>query len=96
MDNIIYNQKLIDETIEKINKNPQESENYLALGKFYIINNDYENALKSYTNLLTLDPMNFQALVNAGGIYFYKNNYKKAINFYSRALEIEPENYSIY
>ena len=90
------NKDIKDELIEKIAQNPADENNYIELGKIYIGEADYENALGVYESLLKVNPLNSQALINAGSLNFYFKNIDKSINYYSRAAEIESKSFLIY
>ena len=66
-----HNKKLYEEIQSKIDKNPENTENYLLLGKLYVMGNLYDEALETYDRLLKIDPLNVQALINSGSIYFF-------------------------
>lgn len=86
----------IEKLLNEILKNPTEPKNYLELSNIYIAKKDYNNALDVYKKLLSIEPMNVEALINAGSLSYYLGNYDSAINFYFRATEIESDNFYIY
>ena len=85
-----------DQLIDKIAQNPSDENNYIELGKIYIAETDYKNALGVYESLLNVNPLNSQALINAGSLNFFFKNIEKSINYYSRAAEIESNSFLIY
>ena len=64
-----HNKKLFEELRERIDKNPDNTENYLLLGKLYVMGVMYDEAIEIYDLLLQKDPLNIQALINSGSIY---------------------------
>lgn len=85
-----------DKLLAEIIKNPQDDGFYIEKCKNYILNNDYKSALELYKALLVINPLNFEALVNAGSLSYYLNDFDTAINLYYRAMEIETDNFYIY
>jgi tetratricopeptide (TPR) repeat protein len=57
--------------------------------------NDYESAIRKYTEAITLDTGNAKIYNYRGLAYFYDRQYDKAIADYERALESEPHNEGI-
>lgn len=86
---------LKEQFLEKIVKDPACEENYLELGKLYILEKNYEEALGVYESLLKVNSANVQALINAGSIHFYLQNIDKSIDYYTRASEQETS-FTIY
>ena len=62
---------LKQELIDKIAQNPMEEDNYIELGRLYLVEQNFEEALGLYEALLKINPFNSQALINAGSLYFY-------------------------
>ena len=75
MDFLERNKALFAEIEEKIAKDPQNVENYLILGKLYVMGGLFDKAIDVYGELLKIDPLSTQALVNTGSIYFFKKEY---------------------
>ncbi len=74
--------------LQLINKYDYANTNVLTtLGFFYIINNDYKNAIK-YTNLaLEEDPNYFLAYDNLGQIEYRLGAYDKALQYFNKVIE---------
>lgn len=90
------NKDIKDTLIDGITKNPADESNYIELGKIYIAEQNFQDALGVYEALLKVNPINSQALINAGSLHFYFKNINKSIDYYSRAAEIESKSFSIY
>ena len=92
MENKNYKDKLLD----RILKNPTDSQNYLELSNIYIAQNDYQSALDVYKQLLNVSPLNVEALINAGSLSYFLQDFERAITYYYRAMELETDNFYIY
>ena len=92
----MFRENIIAELKEKINKEPDNVENYKNLANYYIGSEDLNSALGVYKQILKLTPYDYQSLVNLGSIYFYKKNYMEAIDCYHKSTIKEPDNYAGY
>lgn len=72
-------------------KNTQKDNNDpLEPGKFYILNNKYDEALKFFLNYLNTNPGDPEAYYHLGLIYETKNELEKAKEMYEKVLSILP------
>jgi len=55
-------------------------------------NEQYYEAIESFTNILSLNVENFETYYNLGNSYFKTNNISKAIYYYEKSLKIDPHN----
>lgn len=68
--------------------NPKSMETLYNLGMLYQENEKPEEALKSYSEMLRIDPKNRFALYNSGYVNLvYRNDFRKAIEFFTSAFE---------
>ena len=82
----------IPEYLEAIEENPDNLEDYIALGFCYYQLEEYEKAAAEYEVLLERDPEYAIGLFGLGSIYYYKlEEYEKALPLLQKYLEIEPE-----
>ena len=85
----MHKEILIDDLKKKIAQLPDCDENYRVLANIYVADEDYNNALCVYEQLLKKFPDDLQALINVGSIFFYKKNYERAIESYLKASKID-------
>lgn len=67
--------------------NPDDTDNYYALGVIYYNLKDFDKAIIN----LKKDPLNSDALFLIGRIYYEKEDYKKAIEYAKTAIKTNPE-----
>ncbi len=75
---------------------PPSVDSYLADGDSSYEQQDYDNALNSYSQALKLDTNNVAAYVKRGDTYESKKDYDHAIVDYSHALNLDPNNVGAY
>jgi tetratricopeptide (TPR) repeat protein len=81
------NVRALDYYNDAINIQPNNVEPYYDKGMFYQSVNDFDNAIKTYTQLLTIDSTYKFALYNMGVIYYVGNkDYKKALGYFDKAV----------
>ena len=71
-------------------KNVSENE-YMELGKFYFLNNKFEEAIKEFEKVLKINPQNAEAYYNIGLIWEGSHDYEKAKLMYAKALGIKED-----
>jgi len=54
-----------------------------------------ESQLRAYRDILTRDPKNLQAAVNAGNLLYDAQRYQEAIGFYEQALALKPSDINV-
>lgn len=69
---------------------------YLELGKFYLEQKRFDEALSVYVKITEKFSENFIALMNIGSIYYYKGDYNKAIDYYSIAAENDISTFELH
>jgi tetratricopeptide (TPR) repeat protein len=75
---------------DAINAEPNNPEGYYDKGKFYQDMMDYDNAIKTYQQLLQVNADYKFALYNLGVIYYIaKQDYKPAADYFSKAIHAD-------
>jgi tetratricopeptide (TPR) repeat protein len=65
--------------------------NHMELGKFYFMNNKFDEAIEKFKEVLKLNPSNAEAFYNIGLIKEVSNLPNEAKDMYSKALAIDPD-----
>lgn len=65
----------------------------LSVGKTYFENEEYEEAIKTLSELLKLNPNNEEALTILGASYYYNEEYKEALQPFLKAYELNPKEF---
>ncbi|NIA22596.1 MAG: tetratricopeptide repeat protein [Proteobacteria bacterium] len=60
-------------------------------GKFYFLNQKYNEALQYLSKALEKEPKNIEVLYTIGIIYESINNLDKALEYFKRVIEIDPQ-----
>ena len=69
---------------------PNSTEAWYAIGKFYQDAGDWENAITTYNALITANAKNKNAHYNLGAIYLIQlKKYKEAISHFSEAIQMD-------
>lgn len=79
---------------ENIKDPVKEEANHMELGKFYFLNNKYDEAVSEFKKVLETNPVNAEAYYNIGLINETNNKTDEAKEMYSKALSIK-EDYKI-
>ena len=77
---------------EALNKDPQNTENYLRLGKLYFLNGDYEKAAEIYRRGLKISPRDISLLFNYAVDREAENMFDSAKELYLEILSIDANN----
>jgi tetratricopeptide (TPR) repeat protein len=64
---------------------------YIELGKFYFLNNKYDEAVSEFKKVLKINPGNAEAYYNIGLIKESSNQMDEAREMYSKALAVNPD-----
>jgi tetratricopeptide (TPR) repeat protein len=64
---------------------------YIELGKFYFLNNKYDEAVSEFKKVLEINPGNAEAYYNIGLIKESSNQMGEAREMYSKALAVNPD-----
>ncbi len=75
-----------DVYLAAIRKNPQDRESYEALGRLYLQNKSFADAIEIYNYLTKLDPKRDSYYSNLGLSYYSLHNFTKAASAYEKAL----------
>ena len=84
------NKLAIDYLNNALNINPKSIEAHYALGMYYQENGKPDEAIKTYKNIIAIEPFNKDAYYNLGYIYIeYKHNYEEAVKHFTKVIEID-------
>ena len=72
-------------------KNTENETALMEMGKFYFMNNKYDQAVAEFKKVLELNPNNAEAYYNIGLINETSNNTDEAKKMYSKVLSINPD-----
>jgi len=61
------------------------------MGKFYFLNNNFNEAVDEFKKVIEINPGNAEAYYNLGLISESENKIDEAKEFYSRAVSIKPD-----
>ncbi|OEG71112.1 hypothetical protein ATZ36_16275 [Candidatus Endomicrobiellum trichonymphae] len=64
---------------------------HMELGKFYFLNNKYDEAVSEFKKILEINPGNAEACYNIGLIKESSNQMDEAREMYSKALAVKPD-----
>jgi len=78
--------------IEALNKDPQNTECYLRLGKLYFLSGDYDRAANIYQRGLKVSPRDISLLFNYAVDREAQNEFDSAKELYLEILSIDPNN----
>ena len=87
--------KAIEKTVLKMALEPNNTEHYHELAKYYAMDNQYEKVISVYESLLEIDPKDLQTLLNLGSIWFYSKEYKKALKYFFNRFVLSIKNSSL-
>jgi tetratricopeptide (TPR) repeat protein len=66
----------------------------MEMGKFYFLNSKYDEAIKEFENVLTLDPKSSEAYFQIGIAKEAKNESEDAKKMYEMAIKLNPNHKS--
>lgn len=94
-------QKIAREKIEKLisdlSHNPNSFENWLVLGVYRKMINDYEGAKEYWEYATAINPNSSTPFNNLGDLYaYYLKDYQKAESYFLKAIKIDPQRIYIY
>jgi tetratricopeptide (TPR) repeat protein len=75
----------LDEDVDSI------EQELIELGKFYFLNQKYDQAIKEFQKAIEINSKNPQGFYNLGIVYEAKNMIEKASRMYRRTLELKPD-----
>jgi tetratricopeptide (TPR) repeat protein len=68
----------------------QSAQYYLGRGEIYLSQNDYDSAIREFTEAISLNP-DYDAYSLRGSAYLEKGNYAAAISDYTQAIRLSPD-----
>jgi tetratricopeptide (TPR) repeat protein len=72
-------------------KEDSQETNLIELGKFYFVNNKFDEAIAEFKKVLEVNPSNAEVYYNIGLIKEVSNLPNEAKDMYSKALAIRPD-----
>jgi tetratricopeptide (TPR) repeat protein len=72
-------------------KEDSQETNLIELGKFYFVNNKFDEAIAEFKKILEVNPSNAEVYYNLGLIKEVSNLPTEAKDMYSKALAIRPD-----
>lgn len=85
-------ERRIQRLLEKLAENPADIETRLALGKQYFLESRFDEAVRSYQDLLEQDPRNASAYYNLAVAFLAQKKTEQAKQAFQKVLEFDPNN----
>ena len=82
--------KKLEAKIAKIKDQKEKVEKLIELGKFYFLNEKYNEAIRKFKEAVKIDEGNAEIYYNLGIVYESKNLPEEASHMYTKALELNP------
>lgn len=83
--------KNLEAKIAKIKDRKEKVEKLIELGKFYFLNEKYDEAIRKFKEAVKIDENNAEIYYNLGIVYESKNLPDEASQMYTKALELNPD-----
>jgi len=83
--------KNLEAKIAKIKDRKEKVEKLIELGKFYFLNEKYDEAIRKFKEAVKIDEKNTEIYYNLGIVYESKNLPDEASQMYTKALELNPD-----
>lgn len=83
--------KNLEAKIAKIKDRKEKVEKLIELGKFYFLNEKYDEAIRKFKEAVKIDKNNTEIYYNLGIVYESKNLPDEASQMYTKALELNPD-----
>lgn len=83
--------KNLEAKIAKIKDRKEKVEKLIELGKFYFLNEKYDEAIRKFKEAVKIDENNTEIYYNLGIVYESKNLPDEASQMYTKALELNPD-----
>jgi len=80
----------LEAKIAKIKDQKEKVEKLIELGKFYFLNEKYDEAIMKFKEAAKIDEDNAEIYYNLGIVYESKNLPEEASHMYTKALELNP------
>ncbi len=81
---LVYYNKLVEMA-------PDSADAYVKLGRFLLVNQDYEGSIKALEQALKLDPKNAEAIQIIAEAYDFADQAENAIKMYEEAIKYNPD-----
>ncbi len=75
----------------EVEKNPSSPATWLELGNLYFDTNKYQDAIRAYTQYLSLNPNNPDVWTDLGVMHRRSGNPAEAISSFDKAIELNPQ-----
>lgn len=72
-------------------RNAESEVNNMDMGKFYFLNNKFEEAVEMFNKVIEANPLNSEAYYNIGLIKESSNDIEEAKRMYQQALNINKD-----
>jgi len=82
--------KKLEAKIARIKDQKEKVEKLVELGKFYFLNEKYDNAISKFKEAIKIDENNAEIYYNLGIVYESKNLPEEASQMYMKTLELNP------
>jgi len=82
--------KKLEAKIAKIKDKKEKVEKLIELGKFYFLNEKYDEAITKFKEAAKIDENNAEIYYNLGIVYESKNLPEEAGHMYTKTLELNP------
>ncbi len=82
--------KKLEAKIARIKDQKEKVEKLIELGKFYFLNEKYDEAITKFKEAAKIDENNAEIYYNLGIVYESKNLPEEASQMYTKALELNP------
>jgi len=82
--------KKLEEKVARIKDLKEKVEKLVELGKFYFVNEKYDEAIGKFKEAIEINGNNAEIYYNLGVVYESKNLREEATQMYMKALELNP------
>ncbi len=82
--------------MEKVQQDPNNADNQVALGWAYYRKGDYNQALARYSKAIELNDKHYTAQFNLGLTYMKIEKWDRAVSAFERAVSIVPKSYQAH
>ncbi len=82
--------------LEWSQKEPREKEWLMGLARNYTLQNQPDKALKTYEQVLSIQPDDAVVMDSLAALYYYGGQYAKSLEYSRKALKINPKNANFY
>ncbi len=79
-----------------IKRYPNNSKVYLARGRTYMVEKNYQQSIRDFSKAIELDPQNSEPYKFRGNVFALIENYDMAIKDYDRAIAMNPSEAALF